>query len=119
MKALEEVIHLISDRVAILKSIVSIASLEAQLAGLSVFPTLMTLCLLVMVFIGLWLVLQLFIGYLILLALPNTLLTLGIMLVLNVVLMLILLKLFASNLRNMSFEKTRAHLFSENLHEND
>lgn len=112
MKALEEVIHLVSDRIVVFKTMASIIKLEARLAGLSVFPMLLTLCLLIMVFIGLWLWIQITIAYLIQMALQNTLMTLELVLLLNLVSLSILIKLLVSNLKKMSFEKTRAYFLS-------
>ncbi|KTD60063.1 hypothetical protein [Legionella shakespearei] len=107
MKVLEEAEGYVSDKLGVIKKLLSLMRMEAQLAGLSVYPLLLNLCALFIVFITVWLLAMILIGYGISLVLGNLLLVVFCVFLLNLACLLGLLKYLAFNLRNMSFEKTR------------
>ena len=119
MKFFEQIEGLVSNKLATLKTMHSIFKLEARLAGLSVYPLLLNLCMLFVVLITLWLSVMLLIGYFILLCFGSLLLAFIFISVLNLGLLFGLLKYLSFNLRNMSFEKTRTYLSSKESSEDD
>ena len=110
MAVLEQIEDLVSTKLAIIKTIFSIIKLETRLAGLSIFPLLMNICLFLIVLMGVWILLSLLAGYGILIIFQNVLISLLSVLFVNLIVLLILVKYLNYNLRNMSFEKTRAYL---------
>lgn len=118
MKLFEEIEGLFSSQIMVIKSMFSIIKLEAKLAGLSVFPLLVNVCMLLIVLMTTWLFTMTIVGYFALLVFDNLLYTLLFVLFLNALVFIGLLKYLAFNLRNMSFEKTRAFMSkTENDHE--
>lgn len=113
MEALKHVETLVSAKLSVIKTVFTLVQLEARLAGLSVFPLLLNLCMLFVVLITFWLLTSLLIGYGILVASNNMLLSLVLVFLLNLGMLLGLAKYLAFNIKNMSFEKTRAY-FSQN-----
>lgn len=113
MEALKQLEALVSAKIAIVKTLCSLVSLETRLAGLSVFPLLLNLSMLFVVFSTVWLSAMFLMGYLILWASDCILLSLGLVLLLNLGLFWGLLKYLSFNLKNMSFQKTRDY-FSQN-----
>ncbi len=113
MEALKQVEHLVSTKLTIIKTLCSMIKLEANLARLSVFPLLINLCLLLVILMSLWILTSILIGYGILLAFNNILISLLFVFAFNVIILLSLVKYLSYNLRSMSFEKTRAY-FSNN-----
>jgi hypothetical protein len=104
---------LVSGKINILKTVMVIMKLEARLAGLSIFPLLMNLCMLFGVLITVWLSTMVLMGYFLMLALNNMMYTLLIIWIINLCLLIGLIKYLRFNLKNMSFEKTR-DFFSKN-----
>jgi len=113
MEALKQVEHLVSAKLAVIKTLLELVRLEVRLAGLSVFPLLLSLCLVLVVLMTAWLSLSLLMGYGILMAFHNILLSLGGVFLINLGIVLYLFKSLAFNLKNMSFEKSRSY-FSQN-----
>jgi hypothetical protein len=119
MKFFEQLEGLVSSKLATLKTIQSIFKLEARLAGLSVYPLLLNLCMLFVVLITFWLSAMLLIGYFALLYFGSVHLAIILIVFLNLGLLLALLKYLSFNLTNMSFEKTRTYLSSKESNEDD
>ena len=119
MKLIEQIEGLVSNKIATLKTIFSIVKLEARLAGLSIFPLLLNVCMLFVILITLWLSIMFLIGYCAVLFLGTFLSAGFLILFLNLSLLLGLLKYLKYNLNNMSFEKTRAYLSSKESSEDD
>lgn len=113
MDVLKQIEQFFSARIALIKTMCTMMQLEARLAALSIFPLLISICLLLIILMTSWLLISLLVGYGILLFSNNFLLSLFLVFLLNVVLLLCLVKYLAFNLKNMSFEKTRAY-FSQN-----
>lgn len=111
MEALKQVEHLVSTKLSVIKAVLSLMQLEARLAGLSVFPLLLNLCMLLIVLMTFWLSICILIGYEFLLASNNFPLALFLVFTLNLGVLWGLAKYLAFNIKNMSFEKTRSHIF--------
>ncbi|BCA95391.1 hypothetical protein TUM19329_17520 [Legionella antarctica] len=118
IKILDEIEGLVSGKLSSLKTILSIFKLEARLAGLSVYPLMLNLCLIFVVLITIWLSGMLLIGYFAALFWGTFLLAVCLILTLNIILFVGLLSYLSYNLNNMSFEKTRASLSSKEYNEN-
>ena len=110
MSLFAEIESLVSAQMDVVKTAVSILKLETRLAGLSVYPLLLTLCLLLIGLMGVWTCAMLALGYVLALVVPNTLLCILALLVLNTGIVFGLLRYLLFNLRNMSFEKTRQYI---------
>lgn len=117
MKLIEEIEGFLAGQFNTVRSLVSLVGLEAKLAGLSIFPLLINVCMLFAVFFSFWFSVMFLLGYLI--AIPlGTLLAIIIIVLINLCLLLVLIKYLAFNLKNMSFVKTRAYFSKqENEHE--
>lgn len=105
-----EIENLVSAKIEVVKTAVSILKLETRLAGLSVYPLLLNLCCLLIGLIGLWTSSMLAIGYVLELWMHNILLCILAVLFLHIVIVLGLIRYLSFNLKNMSFEKTRAYI---------
>ena len=107
MKILEEIDGLVSNKIGVIKTIISIFKLETRLAGLSVYPLLLNVCMLLIVLIAIWFSCMLLLGYFTLSIVDNIIIAISSVLFLNVLLFVGLLKYLTFNLQKMSFEKTR------------
>lgn len=113
MEALKQVEELVSTRIHLVKTIFSVMRLEARLAGLSVFPLVLNICLLLIVLMTFWIGISLLLGYEFFVISNNFLLSLVLVVLFNLGVLLGLAKYLTFNLKNMSFEKTRSY-FSQN-----
>jgi hypothetical protein len=111
MEALKQVEHLVSTKLSVIKAVLSLMQLEARLAGLSVFPLLLNLCMLLIVLMTFWLSICILIGYEFLLAFNSFPLALFLVFTLNLGVLWGLAKYLTFNIKNMSFEKTRSYIF--------
>lgn len=117
MKLLEEIDGLVSSKIEVIKTLISIIKLETRLAGLSVYPLLLNVCLLMIVSMTLWFSCMLLLGYVALFILNNIIIAISSILFLNALLFVGLLHYMKFNLQKMSFEKTREHISTrENEH---
>lgn len=107
MKILEEIEALVSNKIEVIKTMTSIFKLETKLARLSIYPLLLNLCMLAVVFMTGWLSCMVLLGYFAMLKCHSLPLALSFILFLNVVLFVGLLTYLKFNLQNMSFVKTR------------
>lgn len=112
MEALKQLEALVAAKISVIKTAWSLMRLEAKLAGLSVFPLLLNICMLFVVLITLWLTAMFLVGYLAFWASNRFLLSISLVLLLNIGFLLGLLKYLSFNLKCMSFPKTREY-FSE------
>ncbi|MDI1352881.1 MAG: hypothetical protein PSV35_08995 [bacterium] len=115
MKLLEHLEGFISGKFHVAKTLLSLIKLEARLAGLSVFPLLLNLCLLFIVLMSVWFTTMLMLGYCFMLWIESPLAALFMVLALNLILLLMLIKYLTFNLKNMSFEKTRGYFSKKEL----
>jgi hypothetical protein len=110
IKIFEEVEGFVSNKLSSIKTTFSIFKLEARLAGLSVFPLLLNMCMLFVVLITLWLSTMTLIGYFCALFGGTFLSAVFLIFILNLGLFFGLIKYLTYNLDNMSFKKTRMNL---------
>ena len=109
MKLFDQIEGLVSGKLNVIKTVVSLIKLEARLAGLSVYPLLINVCMLFIVLITVWLSTMLLLGYLSIMAFSNAITAILIVLLINIMVFIGLLKYLMFNLKNMSFEKTREY----------
>jgi len=109
MSVLEQVEGLVSAKLSVIKNLLTLVRLEARLAGLSIFPLLLNLCLLIIIISTVWLSTMVLLGVGLFSVLNNALLSISVVLLLNLGLLFGLLKYLTYNLKNLSFEKTRAY----------
>lgn len=110
MRFIDELEGWVSSETGVIKTFLSMIKLEAKLAGMSVFPLLMNLC---MVFVSLTCVGGSAMGlltYLLMQAFHSLLLALVLVFLINCVLLGFLCSYLRFNLKKMSFEKTRAYV---------
>lgn len=109
MAFFEHIEGLVSSKLGILHTALSMMKLEARLAGLSVFPLVLNVCFLLVVLVTIWLSAMLLLGYFTTVAFGNKLLGLLLVLFFNIVVFFLLLNYLTFNLKKMSFEKTRKY----------
>ena len=109
MEALKQIEGLIHAKWSIFKSILALVKLEAQLAGKSILPLLVSVGMFIMVLLTFWLLACILAGYLIFLQFGNFLIALGAVFLLNLVLIGFLSGYLFHTLKNMSFSRTRAY----------
>lgn len=114
MNFIQHIEGFVVNKISSIKDIYSLFKMEARLAGLSVFPLLLNLCMLFVVLLTVWFSTMLLIGFFTFYLLDAWLWSLLIILSLNLCLLLGLIKYLNYNLKNMSFEKTRMFLSGEN-----
>jgi hypothetical protein len=113
MTFLENLEGLLSSKLEIAKSFWTLIKLESKLAGLSIFPLLINLAILIgLCFTGL-LSLFLLIGYGVFWATQNYLISILSIIIINGVFLFFVAKLLSIYIKRMSFEKTRACLQSD------
>lgn len=110
MKIIEELEGLVFGKIAIFKMVIELVKLETRLAGLSVFPLLINLSLLLIIAMSTWAIMMFLIGYGLFIAFANLLLASVLVFLLNLITLVMLLNYLSFNLKKMSFEKTRAFL---------
>lgn len=108
MKFLEHVDGFINGNLRLGKTILSLVKLEAQLAGLSIYPLLLNVCFLFIIGLATWCSLMALIGYFIFFFVDNGFLSIAAVLLINLIFLIIFLKNLQTHLKNMSFENTRA-----------
>ena len=113
MKLFEQIDGFASDCLSVIKTVVAIFKLEAKLARLSIFPLLLNLCSLLIIAITVWLSSMFILGYYSLLTFNSIIIAAAIILLINLLILILLIQYLKFNLRNLSFEKTRAY-FSNN-----
>ncbi len=107
MRIFDELFGLVSSKVNIFKTLMVLLKLEARLAGMSVFPLLVNICLLFVIFISTWILTIILIGFGIYQFYPNAWVALGSVFGFNLIVLGILVKYLLFNLKKMTFEKTR------------
>lgn len=107
MNAIDELSGFVSSKLQVIYAIVSIIKLETRLAGLSILPLLVNLCVLLIVLMSTWALIMLVLGYAFYLYFANLLFSLLAICLINCLMLIVLIRYLAFNLKNMSFEKTR------------
>lgn len=110
MEFLRHLESLLSNKLGIAKDLFKLFKLEARLAGMSVFPLLLSLSLVIAFVLTLWLTFMLLIGDLILILTQKPLLAIASLLVMNLILTLFFVRILKQRLEQISFARTRACL---------
>lgn len=118
MKFIENLDGLLSAKLNLVKDLFSLVRLEANLAGLSLYPLLINLVLCLVFTLSTWLTLSLLIGYLIVFWGGNLLIAILAVLFLNGCVVAFTLRGIAKAIYQMSFAKTRACLTNHDLRNN-
>lgn len=119
MNIIEHLEGLVEGKIRIFKLVTRIIKLEAKLAGLSMYPLLINVCLLLITLTSLWLSAMLLLGYFFAQLFSNALLGIIIVLLFNLGFSFLLAKYLKSNLEKMSFKKTRAYFSSARQDEHE
>ncbi|MGL6028709.1 MAG: hypothetical protein ACRC0B_02535 [Legionella sp.] len=109
MKIIEELEGYVSNKIGIVSTLLSLFKLEARLAGLSLYPLLVNLCMLLITLLTTWFSAMLFVGYLFYIYFGTLMLSMALVFILNLILIACLLKYLTYNLKSMSFMKTRKY----------
>lgn len=110
MNLFDELQGYLSGQFNSIKTVISLIRLEAKLAGLTVIPLVINLFLLLIVSTTIWVALMCLIGYgAFILLYHNYWLTIGSILLINLLILGGLLKYLSFNIKLISFEKTRAY----------
>lgn len=109
MKIIEELEGYVSNKIGIVSTLLSLFKLEAQLAGLSIYPLLINLCMLLITLLTTWCTVMLLVGYFVYIYFGTLVLGLALVFMLNLILIACLLKYLTYNLKSMSFMKTRKY----------
>lgn len=120
MKFLEHLEGLISSKIEVAKGIWTLFRLEAKLAGLTLYPLFINLALLPILLLTIWFSTMVLVGYIVAVLSGYTWIGIVAVLLLNTVILAIVVKRLMTNVRQMSFEKTRACFTSNkvrNAHE--
>ncbi len=112
MNPIRELENYVSTKLSIGSTTISIIKLEAQLAGLSLIPFLLSLGMLFIVLMTLWLTVMVLFGYFFAWIFGNLLLGFLSVFLLNLGLSCLVLCILIYHLKNMSFQKTRDLLLS-------
>lgn len=119
MKILEDLDAYISSQFRSMGTLFSLIKLEARLAGLSVFPLVINLCMLFVILLSFWFSLMSLMVYFIYTQVHSFWLALGSISLLNLLILLGLLKYLAFNIKSMSFARTRHYLKGQENTEHD
>ncbi|KTC64795.1 hypothetical protein Lade_2089 [Legionella adelaidensis] len=112
MKPIEDIEGLLSGNLGVMKALFSLIKLEARLAGLSIAPLLISLVMLLIVIATIWATAMLMLGLGFYYLFNNALAASGLTLLVNIIILAILSKVIFTNIKHMSFEKTR-NFFSQ------
>ncbi|KTC90609.1 Uncharacterised protein [Fluoribacter dumoffii] len=115
MEALKQLEALVAAKISVIKTVWSLIRLEAKLAGLSVFPLILNLCMLFVVLIAVWVNAMLLIGYLVFFLSNHFLLSISLVFLINIGVLLGLVKYLSFNLKSMSFSKTREYFSQKSV----
>jgi hypothetical protein len=116
IKIIEQIEGLVSNKLLIIKTILSVFKLEAKLACMSVFPLLLNLLMMFTIIISSWLSLMLLTGYGIVILSGSIMYGISAVLVVNLCVLLALFRYLSYNFNNMSFKKTRTYLAVKESH---
>ncbi|WP_419420590.1 hypothetical protein ACNVED_04615 [Legionella sp. D16C41] len=108
MKFFEHLEGLISSKIEFAKNFWALFKLEAKLAGLNIYPLFINLALLPILLLTIWFSTMTLIGYIVAVLSGHVWLGIVAVLLLNAIILAIVVKRLISNVRQMSFEKTRA-----------
>jgi hypothetical protein len=110
MRFIDEMEGLVSSQVNVIKIGLSMTRMEAKLAMLSVYPLIINVCMLLVILVSTWLTVMGILGYELMQVFDSMILAMSGILIVNVLVLGLLCRCLLFNLKNMSFEKTRAYL---------
>ncbi len=110
MNVIEEIIGYVSSKFKVAGLVVDLFKLEAQIAGLSIIPLVITAVLLAVLSLVAWTTLMVLLGYAIFWFLESVWIAILGVLLLHAIIIGGLIRYFLINLRKIKFEKTRAFL---------
>ncbi len=110
MRLLNELEGYVSSQFSVIKTALTMTKLEAKLAGLSLYPLLINVCFLLVCLTSTWVTLMVAFGYVLVYFFGSLPLAFSGVLLLNIITAGLLLKYLRFNLKQMSFQKTRAYL---------
>lgn len=116
MNVLEHLEGLVSGKIETMKGIVSLFKLEARLASLSVFPLLLNLIGLFVILTTTWICTMVLIGTMLMLLFTSIIPAVALVLLLNLMIFIGLGYCIKTNLKNMSFVKTRDYFSPKEPH---
>lgn len=108
MNIIEELEGLISSKTESMQLLLSLFKLEINLARLSIIPLVFNIIVILVIVLTTWFATMMLWGYLFYMLSTSVLLAVVSIVLLNLILLYFLLRLMKYNLKNMSFEKTRA-----------
>lgn len=109
MNVIEDIGGLVSNKIEVFKTIYAIVKLETRLAGLSILPIILNTVMILVVVMTLWSSMMILVGHSLVQFFSSFVAgVLGVM-CLNLMLVFGLIQYLSFNLKNMSFEKTRAY----------
>jgi predicted membrane protein len=113
MDLFNELEGFVTGKLSVIKTMLSIVKLETKLAGLSIFPLIVNICMLLIGISSTWTLFMVLFCYGILYLFNSMLIALTTTLILNMAIIFGLIKYLMFNLKSMSFEKTRAFISRE------
>lgn len=116
MRLLNELEGYVSSQFSAIKTALTMTKLEAKLAGLSLYPLLVNVCFLLVCLTSTWATLMVALGYALFYFFGSLTLAFSGVFLLNIITAMLLLKYMRFNLKQMSFQKTRAYLSSNSGH---
>lgn len=108
MSLFEDIEGFVSGQLSTIKSLIALIVLETKLAKLSILPLLISLGVILVILLTLWTTSMLLMGSFIFNITQSISQAIASIFALNLILLWVLLKYLAFNLKNMSFVKTRS-----------
>lgn len=110
IKVLEHLEGYISEYINLGKTFLSLVQYEARLAGQSIFPLVLNICMLFVILLSVWLSTLILSGYYLYRLLESLPLSCTVLLIVNAMFLAVLMRYLSINLKNMSFVNTREFL---------
>ncbi|WP_133141078.1 hypothetical protein [Legionella quateirensis] len=109
----------ISEYLNLYKTFLALLKCEARLAGQSIYPLVLTICMIFVILLSVWFSTMILSGYYLFRVLGSFALTCSLILVVNVIILFVLMKYLSIHLKNMSFVNTREFFSNKepNTHE--
>lgn len=109
MNVIEDIEGLVSNKLEIFKTMFAIVKLETRLVGLSIFPLILNVAMILVAMMTAWSSFMIIVGYTLVHWFSSFMIGIFGVMSLNVLIGFGLCKYLSFNLKNMSFEKTRAY----------
>ncbi|WP_133131215.1 hypothetical protein [Legionella yabuuchiae] len=119
MKPIDELIGLVSSKYEAVKTLLTIIKLETKLAGLSVFPLVINLGILIAIALTAWFTAMILVGYGFYVLFNHFFIAILGVSILNLIFLGLSIKYLLYTLKNMSFERTRRLLSQQKGNSDD